>query len=389
MFSVEFPGSSYMLLGMNMIPENDRKLAEALRSLSLEPSLQTSKSPTKRARRLLLSGCLLAVAAGAVFTLSHFWPETVDRLKVTLPQSWQGDEVATVQDVKKQPDSQTEQATARAAASAVSQRPSVPVREITGSGYVVAPQVVAVFSKYEGRITSIEVDVGQRVEAGQAIVTLDDASTRFTLDEAKAEKVSAGLVLEAKEIELDQARILFRRAQALAAKQSISRQDEEKAGTAHDSAVNALAQARQDLVKADIKVQIAQERVDALVVRAPIVGTITQLDARVGDMVLARIDSVREHQKLLSITDTTTLVIDADVAETNIGGLRPGLSGEAVLDGIPDRPFAVEVSRIAPVASLEKGTVTLRLALRDPPEGIRPNMAARIRITQQVGDTSK
>lgn len=378
-----------MLLDMNMIPENDRKLAEALRSLSLEPSLQSPKPPTNRARRLLLSGCVLVVAAGAVFTLSHFWPDTVDRLKGTLPQSWQGEEITTAQDVKKQQASQTEQTPAQAAASAVIQKPSAPTREITGSGYVVAPQVVAVFSKYEGRITSIEVDVGQRVEAGQAIVTLDDVSTRFALDEAKAEKVSAGLVLEAKEIDLNQARIMFRRAQALATKQSISRQDEEKAGTTYDSAVNAFAQARQDLVKADIKVQIAQERVDALMVKAPIAGTITQINARVGDMVLARIDSVRERQNLLTITDITTLVIDADVAETNIDGLRAGLSGEAVLDGIPDRPFAIEVSRIAPVASLEKGTVTLRLALRDPPEGIRPNMAARIRITQQVGDTPK
>ncbi|WP_234705319.1 efflux RND transporter periplasmic adaptor subunit [Sinorhizobium meliloti] len=263
------------------------------------------------------------------------------------------------------------------------------MREVTGSGYVVAPQVVAVFSKYEGRITSIDVDVGQRVEAGQTIVTLEDESARLAVEQAKAEKVSAALVLEAKEIELEQVRLLFQRAETLAAKQQISTQDLEKAGTAHDTAINALAQARQNLVRSDILLQIAQERADALVVKAPIAGTITQLDAHVGDMVLARIDSVREHQKLLSITDTTTLVIDADVAETNIGGLRPGLPGEAVLDGIPDRPFAIEILKIAPVASLEKGTVTLRLALRDPPDGIRPNMAARIRIAQQAGDTSQ
>lgn len=374
---------------MNMIPENDRKLADALRSLSLEPSFQTPKSPTKRARRLLLSGCFLAVAAGAVYALSHFWPEAANRLEVALPQQWQTEDVSTVPDVKKQSGSDTAQAAQLDVASALSQKPSPLVREITGSGYVVAPKVVAVFSKYEGRIKSIDVDIGQRVEAGQAIVTLDDATTRFELEQAKAEKVSAGLVLEAEEIELEQARILFQRAEALAARQSISRQDLEKAGATRDSALNALAQARQNLVKADIMVRIAQERVDALVVKAPIAGTITQLDAHVGDMVLARIDSVREHQKLLSITDTTTLVIDADVAETNIGGLRPGLAGEAVLDGVPDMPFAVEILQIAPVASLEKGTVTLRLSLGDPPDGIRPNMAARIRLQQRIGDISQ
>ena len=74
------------------------------------------------------------------------------------------------------------------------------------------------------------------------------------------------------------------------------------------------------------------------------------------------------------------MVIDADVAETNIALMRPGLRGEAVLDGFPDRPFAVEVSRIAPMPSREKGTVTLRLSLSSPPSDMRPAMAARIRI---------
>lgn len=115
-------------------------------------------------------------------------------------------------------------------------------------------------------------------------------------------------------------------------------------------------------------------------VRAPFAGTVTRLNAHVGDTVLARADSVRENQSLLAITDTVSMAIDADVAETNIASLRPGLRGEAVLDGFPDRAFAVEVVRLAPIASVEKGTITVRLSLIDPPEGIRPNMAARIRI---------
>lgn len=333
-----------------------------------------------------MSACLLAVAVGAVFTLSHPFPEIVSRLKSIVQRQTRGEEASAVPEVKRPFGLQEKQAAEPDVAAALSPKPSVPVREITGSGYVVAPQVVAVFSKYEGRITAIHVDVGQRVEAGQAIVTLEDASTRFALDAAKAEKVLAGLVVEAREIALDEARGLFRRAQALAVSQSISKQDEEKARTAQEAAINALAQARQQLVRAGITVEIAQERVAALVVTAPIGGTVTQLDAHVGDMVLARADSVRDNQKLLSITETKTLVIDADVAETNMGGLRPGLLGEAVLDGIPGRPFAIEVSRIAPVVSSEKGTVTLRLALRDPPAGIRPNMAARIRLAQQAGE---
>lgn len=373
---------------MNMIPEHDRKLAETLRSLSLEPSQQTPKSPT-RIRRLLLPGCLLAVGAASILTATVFWPDGVDRFKAAFLQPVVREQ-APAAAAAEQSAMRTDQMIVPNGVSVEVPKPAPGMaREITGSGYVVAPHAVSVFAKYEGRITSVDVEVGQRVDAGQVLVTLDDAGAGFALEQALAEKDLAGLVVEAKGIELEQIRASFRRAQALAATQSISRQDLEKAATARDSALNALAQARQTLVRATLSVRVAQERVDALVVRAPMSGTLTALDAHVGDMVLARVDSVLENQKLLAITDTTRLVIDADMAETNIGALLPGLPGEAVLDGIPDRPFAIEVSRIAPVASAEKGTVTLRLALQDPPDGIRPNMAARIRLTQRTGDTSQ
>ncbi|NDW04647.1 efflux RND transporter periplasmic adaptor subunit [Jiella pacifica] len=375
---------------MNMISDHDRKLAATLKSLSLEPSLRTPKSPRRRVRRLLLSGWLLALGAGAIFIVAPAWPDVADRFKTALSQQWWTDGISPAKRAVEPSGSRTDQVAAvDNAAATLRKPPPVETREVTGSGYVLAPHVVSVFAKYEGRITAIEVEVGQRVQAGQILVTLDDAATRFALEQAQVDRVTADLLLEARKIELEQANSTFRRSEALAARQSISRQDLENASTARNSAANALAQARQNVVKADLGVRIAQERVDGLVVKAPIAGTITTLAAHVGDMVLARLDSVLENQKLLSITDTTTLVIDADVAETNIGSLSPGLTGEAVLDGISDRPFAIEVLRIAPVASLEKGTVTLRLSLRDPPDGIRPNMAARIRIAQRAGDTSR
>ncbi|WP_260094339.1 efflux RND transporter periplasmic adaptor subunit [Phaeobacter inhibens] len=81
------------------------------------------------------------------------------------------------------------------------------------------------------------------------------------------------------------------------------------------------------------------------------------------------------------ITDTASMYLDAEVAETNVSRLRVGLTGEAVLDGFPDQPFEVRVVGISPVVSAERGTISLRLELDGPPDGIRPNMAARIRIT--------
>ncbi|MBB4195907.1 RND family efflux transporter MFP subunit [Rhizobium aethiopicum] len=255
-----------------------------------------------------------------------------------------------------------------------------PSREITGSGYVVAPDIATVFSKYEGRIVAVEVEAGDPVVAGQVLVRLDDTGTRFALRGAYIAGRAAELALEARNITLAQARSSLDRAERLAGRDAMSAEALEAARTTFDTAGNAAAQARQDLEKAKLDIDRAREQMEALTVRAPISGTVTRLDAHVGDTVLSREDSVRENESLLAITDTASLVIDADVAEVNMALLHPGLEGEAVLDGFPDKPFAVEVARIAPVISKEKGTVTLRLSPSSPPPGMRPAMAARIRL---------
>lgn len=262
---------------------------------------------------------------------------------------------------------------------------ALPSREVTGSGYVVAPDTATVFSKYEGRIVAVEVEAGDRVAAGQVLVRLDDAGARFALRGAEITRQAAALALDAKNIDLAQARSSLTRTERLAGRDAMSAQTLEEAKTAFDIAENAALQARQNVAKADLDIDRAREQVEALTVRAPISGTVTRLTAHAGDTVLSREDSVRENESLLAIIDTANMVIDADVAETNIAQMRPGLSGEAVLDGFPDRPFAVEVSKIAPMISREKGTVTLRLSLSSPPPlGMRPAMAARIRLVVET-----
>lgn len=342
----------------------DPKIAGTLRSLSLESPPEKPAPERGDLRRLIAPGFLavtvMAGIASAVFYRSDIarYPELARSTEVT---------------PRVEP---------------VVAPPPMTSREITGSGLVVAPQRTAVFSLYEGRITRIAVEAGSVVEAGQVLVTIEDAGARFALEQAKATEAAARLDLAARLIDLSQTRASLARIETLASRNATPQQALEEARTATERAENAVAQARQSLAGAELSIRIAEERLSELTVRAPFAGTVTRLDAHVGDTVLARADSVRENQSLLTIADTENLTIDADVAETALASLKPGLRGQAVLDGFPDQPFSIEVIRLSPVVSAEKGTLTLRLSLNNPPEGIRPNMAARIRIdTDNPGDT--
>ncbi|MDC9833746.1 efflux RND transporter periplasmic adaptor subunit [Rhizobium binxianense] len=366
---------------MNTTSEHDRNLAAKLRSLSIEPAAFKTELPERQARRRVMPLVMLALAATvslAVVLLSR--SQTPERIETVLASFTGKPGATTSMDGAEAPAEGvvSEQVQSRVADGLVA--PASSAREITGSGYVVAPDIATVFSKYEGRIVAVEVEAGDRVAAGQVLVRLDDAGARFALRGAETAGRAAALALDAKNIDLAQARSSLTRTERLAGRDAMSAQALEEAKTAADRAENATLQARQNVAKADLDIDRAREQVEALTVRAPISGTVTRLDVHAGDTVLSREDSVRENESLLAITDTANMVIDADVAETNIAQIRPGLSGEAVLDGFPDRPFAVEVSKIAPMISREKGTVTLRLSLSSPPSGMRPAMAARIRL---------
>ncbi|AYG69831.1 MULTISPECIES: HlyD family efflux transporter periplasmic adaptor subunit [unclassified Rhizobium] len=367
---------------MNTITEDNRKLAETLRSLSLEPSFQSVEPPPWKDRRLVPLSILLALGA-SVIAVTVFWPDIAPQLKGALQQKPDIALAPSITQTSGQASPTASQATASVNASIPALNPPqlAAVSEITGSGYVVAPSIVTVFSKYEGEIASVAAQIGDQVEAGQVLVGIDDISADFALEQAKADSDAAKLVLDGKILELKQAVSSLQRNAALSGKNVVSIQAVEEAQTARDTALNAVDQARQSYAKAQLGVRIAKEHVDALIVKAPISGRVTRLDAHVGGRVLARIDGIKESESLLTITDTKSLVIDADVAETNIGALRPGLRGDAVLDGFPDKPFIIEILQLWPTVSREKGTITLRLALIEPPEGIMPNMAARIRIS--------
>lgn len=353
---------------MNQISTHDRKIAETLKSLTLEQAPASLKPQRRYARPFVIATgtALLLALTGLTATIG---PDVMARLGKVPAQA------ATVEPptiVLQQPEAVQPQAPIPPA------QPVPATREIAGSGYVVAPQSTKVFAKYGGTLEDVAIELGDRVIAGQVVLRLADVNARLALEQAQAAKLSAALALKAAQTAQEQALTAQKRIAALVARKVVPELQLEEANNAVQIAQNAVAQARHGVVLADLAMRVAREPVAALLVRAPIAGVVTQLAAHKGDSVLGRDDSYGDP--LLTITNTEALVIDADIAETNIAALKLGQSGEAVLDGFPDAPFAIELARIAPVVSAAKGTVSIRLTLNRPPKGIRPNMAARIRI---------
>lgn len=377
---------------MNSHAHPDPHLSETLASLTLgaRPS-EARPARSGRRTRLVLA---IVIAGGGALIWQVAPPGSVaaigalaDRLGIPLHSGGRKPGGALAEAATEAraavPDAAADRAADRAGAARTGLSgvaPSTPVaRTITGSGHVIALSEAAVHARRGGTIEVLPADVGQSVQAGDVLARLDDPDLRFALDAAIVARDRARLVLAARRLDADEARDKARRMSELGARGVVSGQTSRDAGTAAARTANLIDQAAEELASADLAVAKAREAVADLTLRAPIDGIVSARTARLGEAILSQADA-RDEAPLFVVTDPDRLALDADIAETALAAVRLGARGTAVLDAFPDRSFPVAVERIAPVASAERGTVALRLAILDVPAGIRPAMAARVTL---------
>jgi HlyD family secretion protein len=155
--------------------------------------------------------------------------------------------------------------------------------------------------------------------------------------------------------------VLFR----LSAERSLAEADLQTLSTPREEDLR-LAEAR--LAAAEAALAKAQADAELARVRAPIAGTILRIFARPGDQV--------GSDGLMELADLTRMDVVADVFETDLGRLRPGMTAEIAIPGERQRVGATvrdigwQVRRTTqagtdPVAAVDSRTVEVRLTLSE------------------------
>lgn len=347
-------------------------IADTLNSLAMNAPEETAPAVVRSSRKGWMLFGLAALLAGSAVTAAYRWddlPPGMASLPTLLPWS---DPVSDADVTAAQPQP--------AAASTAVPVPAPPPEEITGSGYVTARNAVTIYAPGTDLIAGVRVAVGDIVQAGQPLILLEGAAETFARDKARIARDILALEVEARRADLALARDADARSRQLAESGAVTRSGAAEARVAFAKAGIDLARAERALAQSALDLRAADHAVGQLTLRAPFAGTVTEVAARTGQTVFEPGGPMAGDGSLLTIVDMSGLAIDADFAERSIAAFRPGVMAEAVLDAFPDQPFALELERIAPVASAEKGTIGIRFRTIDPPPGTRPNMAVRIRV---------
>lgn len=236
------------------------------------------------------------------------------------------------------------------------------------AGVVEPDTLVEVKSKASGEILEILAETGQWVERGALLIRVDQRTPRNALAQSQA---NLDVALARRENAIAQ----HTRAEALFATQSITE-------TEYEAAVLDYANAKAEVVRAQVQVENDRIRLDDTDVRAPLSGTIIRKSVERGQVISSPTEDVGGGTVLLSMADLALVQVRTLVDETDIGKIKEGYDATVTVAAYPNTPFRGEVVKIEPQA-VEQQNVTMfpvlvRIANRD--DLLRPGMNAEVEI---------
>jgi HlyD family secretion protein len=137
-----------------------------------------------------------------------------------------------------------------------------------------------------------------------------------------------------------------------------------------------ISAADAEVLSAQGKLQTAQVAYDNTILRAPAPGTITAIDVKLGEVVVAQ-------KSVITLEDVSDVYIEADINESDITLVALGQKISVTFDAFgPDQVFIATVSSIDPSSTTVSGVVNYKIkATLDDATLVKPGMTANMTIT--------
>jgi RND family efflux transporter MFP subunit len=250
---------------------------------------------------------------------------------------------------------------------------------LDASGYVVARRQATVSSKVTGKVIEVFVEEGMRVEKDQVVAKLDDTTQQAQLSLARARAESSRALLDEIEAALRNARLERDRFRDLVERNLTSQSSVDAAEATFDQLAARLATGRENVTVAERNVELAQDSLSNMTIKAPFAGMVVSKNAQPGEMI-SPISAGGGFTRtgICTIIDTDSLEIEVDVNEAYIQRVKAGQSVSATLDAYAEWRIPAEVIAIVPTADRQKATVKVRIGFLERDERVLRDMGVKV-----------
>jgi len=308
--------------------------------------------------KLIFCGVLIAVGVAAYFA----WPRVKTEQRT-------GDQKAEAK-----PES-IALAKAEPAKTATQAQPTAPAANspfsLTVSGYIINRERIEISPRFQGVVKWIGVKKGDTVKKNQVVVLLDDAEQKARIAETEGRLASTRVALARAELN-------YQRIHGLAENNVISKEADDEARLTVEAAKAAIAEVEGGL-------SLAKTYLDWTVIRSPIDGVVLEKLAEPGELVTPQsFGGTRgPSTAVLAVADLQDLQVEIDVNETDLAKITLGQHCQVSPEAYPEKHYEGVVAEISPEANRQKGTLQIKVQIKQPDRYLTPELSAKVEFLAQ------
>jgi HlyD family secretion protein len=250
---------------------------------------------------------------------------------------------------------------------------------VTATGTVNPVVSVQVGSQVSGKVSHLFGDFNSKVTKGQILAQIDQKSFKARLSQARAAMKSAKGNLAKAKVLATQRKREFDRMAALRPQAFVSQADVDLAETNYRDAAANVEVLRAQLDQAQAALASAELDLGYTTIYSPVDGIVVSRNVDVGQTLAA---SFQTPILFVIAQDLTQMQVNANVSESDIGGVKEGTAASFRVDAYRKQFFEGTVTQVrnAPISIQNVVTYDVVITVVNPELKLKPGMTANVTI---------
>jgi len=230
-------------------------------------------------------------------------------------------------------------------------------------------------SEVSGKIKALHVEAGDTVKSGDLLAEIDDR-------DLLTEKLSLLTEIDGAKLEMEKDKRNYERSKELFDSKLVSREQFDNLTSEFDIAQN-------NLVRAQRKLEIMEEKLRKTKIICPIDGTVLTLPVIEGQVVVAAA-SVNSGTTMMTVANLDKLLVMTHVNQVDVAKLKVDLPVKLKVDSLRDLTMDGKISFIAPVATVKTSVkgFEIEATIDNPSARLRPGMTVNLSIPIAKADSA-
>jgi len=262
---------------------------------------------------------------------------------------------------------------------------------VTAPGEVDPKFKVNISAHVIGKIEHLYFNEGDTVTKGQKLLELERPAFIAATNSVHAQLEMRRVEVTRARAQLETAQQAFNRAQSLLGQGIQAQEAFDQARQNLDNARAGYAAAQQGVQQTAASLVQAETDLSYTTITSPTTGKVVQLNTREGEVVIP--GTMNNPGSVLAvIADMSQILVEAEVGETEVIGIKLGLSAKIHVDAIPDKEYGGHVIEIGSSAAVHTGSASglryfkVKVAFDDADDRLRPGMTSQVSIVTSTSD---